>query len=332
MTHDPKSNRPIGGFFELEIPTGQELYHSNAIALSNGRACLMVALQQLQPKRAFVPHYTCDATLEPFRVLDIDIEFYELNDQFEPEIVPETNKDDCYLLTNYWGLQRASIDRFEKQFGDRLIVDNTHDFFFRPPASSCWSFTSARKWFGVPDGAFLYSAADRYADILADLPPRNCEIELQPALDRALGRLKQGYQSFQKYEQAMDCRVKQISTYSSSILSLLDHEDVIDRRRKNFSCLANQLNDCNQFSPALGTHDTPFCYPYLPIGTNDRHKLHRQQIFVPQLWQDVTDRAPTHSNARTWSETLLPLPIDHRYGVADMNRIAATILQLEAVT
>lgn len=331
MKHNDQGKRPIGGFFELETPAGQELYHNHAAALSNGRACMMVALEQIQPKRAFVPHYTCDAAIEPFRRLQIDIEFYELNGQFEPQRMPEADKHDCYLLTNYWGMQRGLVERFEKRFGNRLMVDNTHDYFFRPTAPGYWSFTSARKWFGVPDGAFLYSPVGGLARTLVQSRPANREIELQPALERSLGRLGPGYRGFQEYEKAMGCDVKQISSYSSSILSLLDHASSIERRRRNFDYLAKHLNDRNRLSPTRGKHETPFCYPYLPHGSSERQKLHDRQIFVPQLWREAIERAPLRSNAKIWSEQLLPLPVDHRYGIAEMKFIAATILQREAV-
>ena len=320
--------RPIGGFFELEIPPIQTLYHHAALALSTGRACLMVALQQIRPKRALVPHYTCDATLQPFRLLNIDVEFYRLDDNFRPSLPLRNDRDLCCLLTNYWGLQRSSIDRFANNFGSRLIVDNTHDYFFRPNRNFYWSFTSARKWFGVPDGAFLYAPADRSLDTIQDLP-NNQEINLQHSLDRHQGNLAIGYANFQAYEQTLDCSIKRISDYSASTLSRLDHDRAANQRQQNFDRLAKHLKTSNHLSPKRAADESPFCYPYLPASQPNRKQFHDQQIFIPQLWKDVIQRAPAISNARRWSEQLLPIPIDQRYGTAEMDWVASAILQTE---
>jgi hypothetical protein len=45
------SMNAIGGFFELELPQGGANYHSGAIGLSTGRACLGVFIAQVNPKK-----------------------------------------------------------------------------------------------------------------------------------------------------------------------------------------------------------------------------------------------------------------------------------------
>ena len=40
----PDNISPIGGYFELELPHGQE-FHSNAIALNSGRFCFEYLLK-----------------------------------------------------------------------------------------------------------------------------------------------------------------------------------------------------------------------------------------------------------------------------------------------
>ena len=77
--------KPVGGFFELEVgPPHASFPHRGATALTSGRACLRVALERLRPRRAFVPFYICDAALEPFSALGIDVEFYELTAALDP--------------------------------------------------------------------------------------------------------------------------------------------------------------------------------------------------------------------------------------------------------
>ncbi len=41
--------KPIGGFFELELPTGNNLFHKNAYPFSTGLACLNFIIQKVKP-------------------------------------------------------------------------------------------------------------------------------------------------------------------------------------------------------------------------------------------------------------------------------------------
>ncbi len=70
--------KSIGGFFESELPHGGARPHPGALGLSTGRACLMVMLENLRPRRVHVPFYTCDAALEPFARMGIETRSYGL--------------------------------------------------------------------------------------------------------------------------------------------------------------------------------------------------------------------------------------------------------------
>ena len=64
---------PIGGYFELELPHGQE-FHSKAIALNSGRFCFEYLLKCRKSKKVYIPYYTCDSVIEPVIKLGIDYE------------------------------------------------------------------------------------------------------------------------------------------------------------------------------------------------------------------------------------------------------------------
>ncbi len=325
--------RAIGGFFELEIPKAATSYHLKAMALSTGRACLVAYLGHMKPSRAFLPHYTCDATLAPFKTLDVEICFYELDDKFSPVGVPALKNDDCLVMTNYWGLQRDIAVQLGDRFQDQLIVDNTHDFFWQCDRKPFWSFTSARKWFGVPDGAYLYAPTGLPEnDILPDDIVRNNAISLQHAVERRKGNQQHAFLEYQEYERTLGVTLRRISTYSESLLSHVDMTSVAQKRKRNFETLEARFESTNQLAASLRaqTEAIPFAYPYVPRTAIARERLHSQNIYVPQLWTDVLNRKSNHClNSKRWSNDLLPLPIDHRYGHAAMQRIANAIEESE---
>lgn len=322
---------PIGGFFEIEIPPIVNPVHPEAIALSTGRSCLCAVLQYANPKRCFVPHFTCDATLDPFKTFNVEIQFYELDSSLRPVGLTANEDSDFLLLTNYWGLQRNLMAEYSESWGSRLIVDDTHDFhsYHRYPKS--WSFTSARKYFGVPDGAFLYVPDEvEKQNVVSPSTERFSEISLQHSVHRNQGHQAQAFGEYQAYEKSLPCELLRISKYAESILSHLDLESAFHRRRQNFNFLAEALNDSNSLRMNFESASFPFVYPYLPTTPIPRKGYHDQQIFVPTLWPDVLTRGNvTCQTAVQLTENLIPIPIDHRYSSMDMQRIVEVTRTLE---
>jgi hypothetical protein len=73
------------------------------------------------------------------------------------------------------------------------------------------------------------------------------------------------------------------------------------------------------------------CYPLLvksvETATRLRAQLLDQHIYVPSYWREVLSSPTSPPIERDWAQCLLPLPIDQRYNVDDMNRLADAILQ-----
>ena len=146
--------KSIGGFFELELPHGGARPHPGALGLSTGRACLMVMLENLRPRRVHVPFYTCDAALEPFARMGIETRSYGLEGNPLPlRAARARSRRVAVPRTDYFGTCAGHTQRLKELLDDRLLIDDTHNFFSRKGHRNHWSFTSARKYFGVPDGS-----------------------------------------------------------------------------------------------------------------------------------------------------------------------------------
>ena len=95
--------KPIGGYFELELPKGKQSYHQT-YALKSGRSALHFILQWVKAKKIYIPFYTCDALLEPLRGAEVPFQFYEVDEKLEPVSLPELNGGEYFLYINYFDL------------------------------------------------------------------------------------------------------------------------------------------------------------------------------------------------------------------------------------
>lgn len=146
--------KEIGGYFELELNKGKE-YHCNAVRLNSGTKCLEYILRAKAYKKIFIPYYTCEVILRQCKKLGLDYEFYSIDFNLNPVFEKEVKGDEVFLYTNYFGIKDATVKNLAFKLKN-LIVDNAQAFF-SSHIEGIDSFYSARKFFGVPDGAYLYT-------------------------------------------------------------------------------------------------------------------------------------------------------------------------------
>jgi hypothetical protein len=308
--------KPIGGYFELELPLRSE-YHGEAIALNTGRNCLEYILRVRGYKRVFLPYYSCEVLLEPFNKLGIDYTFYHINERLEIDEDITLGDGEALLCINYFGLKQDHVETLAAKYGQQLIVDNTQAFYARP-IEGIDTFYSCRKFFGVPDGAYLY--CDK---------PLDMELEQDQSWDRMDYLLKRidvspeaAYPDFKA--RSADLRnnpIKTMSPLTHRIMASIDYQQVAQRRRDNYGLLDEALNDKNRISLPLANDTVPMVYPFLTNVEDLRKRLINNQIFVAQYWPNVLDWCEEDCREYQLTKQLLPLPIDQRYGEDDMKRI-----------
>lgn len=322
----------IGGFLEFELFSHSGPgYHDGALALSNARACISHVIRQTCMKRVWLPYYTCNALLEPFVQAGVSYQFYSLTKELEIADAPQYLATDEYLLyINYFGLKSSYVHEIVRTYGNHLLVDNTQDFFARGYAQG-WAFNSARKSFGVPDGGYLYGPAEQLGT--ADCYPINSAYHAGYLIDRLRGAQQEAYEGFVTYERTLTSEPLRISELSASLLSQVDYKSVIAQRRKNFSYYHTRLSEFNNIAinlilDALPDGTAPFCYPLMQCEGEllDRRLLFESNVFVPTLWQDaLTRQAVGFEWERHLTRSLLPLPVDHRYGTSELDAVISSV-------
>lgn len=317
--------KPIGGFLELELPAGSGNYHSTPLTYKSGRAAFKAILKHLHPRRVYVPFYCCDALLQPLREDGIRYEFYPITPSLEPVFLPDLVEGELFVCVNYFDLKRDCIGRLSAHYRDRLVVDATQSFYTKGDGIS-WSFNSCRKFFGVPDGSYLYVPEIRATDF-RPLKQENSRYLTEHLIRRREGDLKGGYAASQQNEALMDTGPAAMSLFTRRLLGQVDYAAAAAARRCNFQQLQLRLGKLNRLAPVLDAEAVPHYFPLLPSKPIGRNRLWAEQIFVPTLWEDCLNRTePGFEFERELSSTLLPLPVDQRYTPIDMDRVADVVL------
>lgn len=311
-----KPRKPIGGFFELEPNGNGKNIHKNGVGLSNGRTCINTILKNANPGNVYIPFYCCDTLLSPFIKNNIDYTFYSIDKKFEPTILPELRNNELFLYINYYGLKSSYVHHLVNHYGNQVIIDNTHAYFEQDYLYG-WSFNSSRKFFGVPDGAYLYSPYSLEVEY-----ERNSSYITEHLELRLAGKYTEAYKYFQRNEELQNCNFYKISNFSENILNSIDYEVIKSKRRQNFLYYQKYLSNTNELKGIqLESSDIPFCYPYLTLPM-DLSCFYKNEIFIPVLWNEVLCRKNDNFLfERKISSSLLPLPVDHRYNETDIARV-----------
>jgi len=317
--------KAIGGYFELELASKED-YHSEAIKLNSGRAAFEYLLRIRKYKKIYMPYYTCDTIFEPIQRLRLEHEFYTIDAKMEPIFdFGKIKEDHAFLYTNYFGLKDAYIQKLTQE-QNRLIIDNVPAFFSDPlPGVDC--FYSPRKFFGVPDGGYLYPGKAEYRRLR--LTRDSSFARSQHLLRRIDVSPEDGYRDFIASNDDL-CFVspKKMSKLTERILRSIDYDEVKLIRQRNFSYLHKCLSQINELDLSkVDFHDAaPIVYPLLTAHGKDlRDALIKERIFVAQYWPNVLEWTDEDSVEYMLTKNLLALPIDQRYAVADMKRVLSFI-------
>lgn len=308
--------KSIGGYFELELPQGTE-YHSQAIALNTGRNALEYILRARGYKRVYLPYYSCEVLLEPSKKLGVEYTFYHINANLEADLQPSLNSDEAILCINYFGLKQDHVNALAQRYGKQLIVDNTQAFYARP-IDGIDTFYSCRKFFGVPDGAYLY--CDKVLD--AELEQDYSWERMTHLLKRIDVSAEAAYADFREQsEKLKNNPIRKMSQLTHSIMASIDYNDVAEKRRQNYLLLDKALGNKNGITLSLAADAVPMVYPFLTTDQQLRQRLINNKVYVATYWPNVLDWINTDSTEYTLTTQLLPLPIDQRYGEGDLKRI-----------
>ena len=321
MVESNNQVRAIGGYFELadkDCESGR--MPVDGIALNTCRNALeYIILQLADARRIFVPYFTCEAVIEPLKRLLIEYRFYHINEQLEIAEEIELDEGDYIIANNYFGIKDAYIAGLAGKYADRLIVDNAQALF-APVLSNIKAAYSTRKYLGVADGGFAVGVPA--IDIINYEEDNSSEHDSHLYIRREKGA-EAGFKDYQTNECKLDNQlIQRMSPQTKTILSQIDYNSVIEKRRQNYEYLNNALGEKNLLQlPSMDTFTCPMVYPFMSDDESLRGRLIQNKVFVARYWPNVLDWCSKDEVEYKLATHIIPLPIDHRYGKMEMDEI-----------
>ena len=306
--------KEIGGYIELDTYTGKML-HGDGVKLNCGRNALAYIIKAKNIKKLWMPRFMCDSCDKVLSDNHVDVEYYSIGLDFKPVI---KEWDGWPYVVNFYG---QLSNGYLRSLGDSIIVDNAQAYF-QEPIPGVDTLYTCRKFFGVADGAILYT--DKYIEV-------ENQDESFNRMNFLLGRYERSASQF--YQEYVDNNhffrnepIKRMSKLTENLLHGIDYEVVMKKRTQNFAYLHEKLHSLNKLN--LSVPYGAFMYPlYIENGAEVRKELQTRKIFIPTLWPAVFNLCEENEYEYDMAKNILPIPVDQRYGMRDMEYIVQEIIK-----
>ena len=311
--------REIGGYLELEHFTGAE-YHQNALRFNTATNALLWLLKKRDYRKIYFPEFLCASVFDAVKErTDLEIAFYTVDDSLSPVLKMVLPEDEVLYVVNYYDRMEPDFIRQLQSRAASLILDNVQAFF-QPPLAGVDTLYSCRKWFGVPDGVYLYTEFSQECALSS--------MSARPLMEHLVGRCEDGanawYGTFRQNEEyLLHAPEARMSLLTRNLLCAVDYERVSARRQANFRVLDEAFEKINLLKSAFA--DVPFMYPLRlreEQAQQVRSKLLDSKIYIPVLWSNLSRRGAQ------LSRSILPLPVDQRYMESDMLYLAERLKEV----
>jgi len=322
----------------------------NFIYLDTGRSALYLALnaiiEQSGKMKAWLPYYTCQSVIMPFKQLGFEVNYYSMGSNLNnPDLLPGRLDGAVFLFINYFGKQNYAIT----DWLDKVLP---HDFGFiiedNVPASLSTNtgqygdfiINSYRKFLPQPDGALLAS------DFPLNFYPDKADETFVSA--KALGKIIREYRgSLATYlsmlteaENNLDktaVKPRLMSYLSHFIFSRTDINKVAVTRRYNWTYLADLLKAQPKLKEkvfplfdSLHEGEVPLGFPVI-VDSKWRNQLRSylksQNIYCPVHWPIQASAPAAYRSDVILSNSILTLPIDQRLDKEALTYMMQKILQ-----
>lgn len=310
--------KEIGGYIEFERYT-LPMLHGNAIKLNYARNALLYVCKTKGIKKIWIPKFLCDSASSVCHRAGVAVQYYSVGADLRPVNVSLASDEWLYIVNYYGQLFNDGILMLKDKY-DRIIVDNVQAYF-QMPADGVDTLYSCRKFFGVPNGAILYT--DKQLE--EDLPQDESFERMRHLMGRFERTASEFYSEYLTREKAIEYEpIKRMSMLTENLLRGVDYESVKTRRTNNFGLLHNEFKSINRLK--LTVPEGAFMYPlYIENGAELRKKLQAEKIYIPTLWPDVFDVCTEDEPEYDMAKNILPLPVDQRYGKIEIQYIIEKI-------
>lgn len=325
--------KEYGGCLHFELNKGKsgifDIPGFSKIELDSGRSALQYLCGIDRYKRIWLPLYNCPLVTKRLENTNIQIIYYHICEDFCPRVdTADFKEGDLFCFINYWGCMEddliSEISGWQGTTPVDIVIDNIPAFFY-PPIKDVFNIYSCRKFIGVPDGAYIVYNGHA-EEVLKDAH----SLEKSISYMRYYYLLKavecgsnEAYHDYLDSEKAITDRDEPygMSELTKRVLSTVDYESIKTQRRENYARIHDSLGATNQLTLNNKTQ-TPSVYPYLFENKELRDRLIENRIYVSRQWKHIMTDDRANAYEKKIAEYMIPLPIDQRYSVEDMDYIS----------
>lgn len=308
----------VGGYIEFEHYT-LPMLHEKAIGLNCGRNCLAYLIEAKKITKIVLPYFLCDCVKNVCMRCGVEIRYYHIDKMFMPQNV-SLEEDEWIYVVNYYGqlTSKKIVDLHVKY--KKIIVDYAQAYFDMP-VEGIDSLYTCRKFFGVADGAFLYTDTVLKNEFIQD--------ESFKRMNYLLGRYERTATEFygeyaENNEMFENESVKLMSKLTRNLLHSFDYEQIKNARTSNYNYLFEKMGKMNLLN--LREIKGAFAYPLLLENAQViRQKLIENKVYIPVLWPNVLEDVDTDKIEYQMADKILPLPCDQRYGIKELEYMCELI-------
>lgn len=317
----------IGSFIDLQLPESLEYYKGkkDIARLNSGRAAIYHAVRVCGCDTVWLPFYQCDTVREFLTRKQVNIKYYHIDNEFNPLDINQ-RQGEAVVLVNYYGIMsfvrmKSLCDKYSN-----VIIDNSQAFFSKP-IDNALNVYSARKFVGVPDGAYVIGKdAEKYAE----------DYEQGFSSDTAaflLQRVEYGcegktYESRSVNENRIDTEdIMKMSALTRKILDGTDYSHIVSKRKENFKTACSLFNGINKINPEMyyDKDTVPMVYPLAVEDDGLLQKLLDNKHFQGHWWSYLL-KEMNETDFEYWlSRYVIPITIDQRYGKKELEFIRGIV-------
>lgn len=316
----------IGGEFSIDknLLNKTKDFNENAI-FSSGRSALFHILYNERPTGGtiLVPNYLCESVTRTIIEAGWKYKWYNIDENFKIDLdeIIEYKDIDAILFINYFGL--CKLDNIiteirEAKHNIILIEDDVQAFFDYKNSNADYAFTSLRKWFPCPDGAFINTNKELKSIDVSESKWNQYKFA---------GNILKNYNNIDdsiylellaKGESLLDEEYLSIcSEISQIIYANIDFNLVADKRKQNAKFLHCRLKELG-IKHLYNKDSVPL---FIPVLIKNRELLRKEffknNIYAPIHWPHVN--SDLNGNNDLYSIEL-SLICDQRYSIEDMSR------------
>jgi hypothetical protein len=305
------SKKIIGGYLKSDLLKKEVKPYYNTTLYSNARTCLSVILENLSISKLYMPTYICNSLIDVIKNKNIDYEVYTIDLGFYPTKTLNLSNTEFFLYVNYFGICSTNVKRLYNLYGKKLIIDNSMAFFENHSEYIC--FNSARKFFGVPDGAYISGIKVKH-----NLKTRVNTFDYH-IKKRDKNRVFDGYNLYLNNEKRLNTMKHKASFKSIYKLKHINYRYIIKKRLRNYKFIEKHLKYYNQLNIEILSCGIPMFYPFLSNVLMDMDLFHKKKFFLPYFWNDMYYY--DYNKSINTIHNILPLPVDQNCEIHDLKRL-----------